>query len=334
MIFERHSTKAMAAFIAKEGPTGTGRVIGLSIEPDGVFIYTESAEWCDDSGAGSFRADSETAAIRKFYERVTRGDGNTEYPQPEFFTHRRANAANTPAPAPTPAQKAPAMRYTHAHPGRCPVTYAADTLARFHGDRADALAAVAAYTGLEGPYRAAVVRHIRSMSGPNPSKYQLKAMRKTMPRQIIESTEARRTGFELLASAAHYRMKAAVYRFRARDAAPMLRLERLTDATAAMRDCHATLKAARANLAISRQAGHYLPTPSLWEPEPAPVAPAPIKLRKQVETIDLTPTWESLLPVLVEVAANGTSHTGRTAAMGELMRLARIVDAQNAAAKA
>jgi hypothetical protein len=45
------------------------------------------------------------------------------------------------------------------------------------------------------------------------------------------------------------------------------------------------------------------------------------------ETIDITPTWEGILPVLVEVAVNGTSLEGRKEAMNELRRLARIVDA-------
>lgn len=58
----------MRRFLEKE----RGRVVGLSIEPDGVFIYTASKEWCDDSGAGTFCGDSETAAIRRFYEQVRR----------------------------------------------------------------------------------------------------------------------------------------------------------------------------------------------------------------------------------------------------------------------
>lgn len=69
MSFDRPRTKAMRAFLAREGPEGTGRVVGLSIETDGVFIYTESAKWCDDAGAGTFRGDSETAAIRHFRSR-------------------------------------------------------------------------------------------------------------------------------------------------------------------------------------------------------------------------------------------------------------------------
>jgi hypothetical protein len=68
--FDTPRTRTLRKFIDHEGPNGTGRVTGLSIEADGVFIYTDSSLWCDDSGAGTFRGDSETAAIRRFYERV------------------------------------------------------------------------------------------------------------------------------------------------------------------------------------------------------------------------------------------------------------------------
>jgi hypothetical protein len=46
-----------------------------------------------------------------------------------------------------------------------------------------------------------------------------------------------------------------------------------------------------------------------------------------MKTIDTTPTWESLMPALVEVAANGTTAEARELAAGELLKLARIVDA-------
>ncbi len=65
-IMDTPRTKAMRAFLVKEAH----RVTGLSIEADGVFIYTDSSRWCDDSGSGTFRADSETAAIKAFYARV------------------------------------------------------------------------------------------------------------------------------------------------------------------------------------------------------------------------------------------------------------------------
>jgi hypothetical protein len=70
--FDTPRTKTLRRFLEREAPH---RVVGLSIEPDGVFIYTRSAEWCDDAGAGTFREDSETAAVRKFYERVQRAEG-------------------------------------------------------------------------------------------------------------------------------------------------------------------------------------------------------------------------------------------------------------------
>lgn len=69
-MWDKPRTKTMQAFIEKEGPNGIDRVTGLSIEGDGVFIYTDSSQWCDDAGSGTFRGDSETAAIRHFYERV------------------------------------------------------------------------------------------------------------------------------------------------------------------------------------------------------------------------------------------------------------------------
>lgn len=80
------STKALADFIRREGPDGTGRVVAISIEKDGdwrgVFIYTVSAQWCDDSGSGTFSGPSETAAIRAFLDRVQPGNGCETYPGP------------------------------------------------------------------------------------------------------------------------------------------------------------------------------------------------------------------------------------------------------------
>ena len=66
--FATPKTKTMVAFLKRE----SHRVVGLSIECDGVFIYTNSDEWCDDAGAGTFRDDSETAAIKLFYATVQR----------------------------------------------------------------------------------------------------------------------------------------------------------------------------------------------------------------------------------------------------------------------
>lgn len=48
---------------------------------------------------------------------------------------------------------------------------------------------------------------------------------------------------------------------------------------------------------------------------------------KLMEPIDATPTWTTVLPILVEVAANGTTLEGRDAAWTELRRLAAIADA-------
>lgn len=48
------------------------------------------------------------------------------------------------------------------------------------------------------------------------------------------------------------------------------------------------------------------------------------------KAVSIVPTWESVIPVLVEAAANGTTAAGRKAAMDELRRLARIVDQMNA----
>lgn len=65
-MFDKPKTNTMRRFLENE----KNRVTGLSIEPDGVFIYTDSSEWRDDAGSGTFRGDSETDAIRKFYDRV------------------------------------------------------------------------------------------------------------------------------------------------------------------------------------------------------------------------------------------------------------------------
>lgn len=42
--------------------------------------------------------------------------------------------------------------------------------------------------------------------------------------------------------------------------------------------------------------------------------------------VDITPTWEAILPLLVEAAANGTTVEGRREAMSELIRLASLAD--------
>lgn len=70
-------TKTLARLIESDS-----RLVGVSIEDDGVFLYTESTEWCDDSGSGTFRGDTETAAKYAFLGRVMRSNGDREYPQP------------------------------------------------------------------------------------------------------------------------------------------------------------------------------------------------------------------------------------------------------------
>ncbi len=50
-----------------------------------------------------------------------------------------------------------------------------------------------------------------------------------------------------------------------------------------------------------------------------------------MKLIDVTPTWRDLMPLLIEVAANGATTKGRREAMAELMRLADLVDEMNAA---
>ena len=42
------------------------RIVAYTIEPDGCFIYTNSDEWCDDAGAGTFRGDTVTEAIKEY----------------------------------------------------------------------------------------------------------------------------------------------------------------------------------------------------------------------------------------------------------------------------
>jgi len=39
-----------------------------------------------------------------------------------------------------------------------------------------------------------------------------------------------------------------------------------------------------------------------------------------------TPTWQGVLPMLIEVAINGDTTEGRKAARDELMRCAKIAD--------
>jgi hypothetical protein len=59
-------TKALRDFMK----ANAHRVTDLAIESDGVWIYTDPLEWCDEHGAGTFRGDSESAAIRRFRDTV------------------------------------------------------------------------------------------------------------------------------------------------------------------------------------------------------------------------------------------------------------------------
>jgi hypothetical protein len=56
--------------------------------------------------------------------------------------------------------------------------------------------------------------------------------------------------------------------------------------------------------------------------------------RKKVTTIDLTPSWEQILPALLMLYVNSETTAGRTAAMEELRRMARLADEHVAASKA
>ena len=48
------------------------------------------------------------------------------------------------------------------------------------------------------------------------------------------------------------------------------------------------------------------------------------------ETIDITPTWSSLVPIMVEVLKNPRANgTAKAEVTQELLRLAKIVDDQN-----
>ncbi len=48
------------------------RIVAFTIEPDGCFIYTNTAEWDDGNGSGTFREDTVTAAIKAYKSNVTR----------------------------------------------------------------------------------------------------------------------------------------------------------------------------------------------------------------------------------------------------------------------
>ena len=52
------------------------------------------------------------------------------------------------------------------------------------------------------------------------------------------------------------------------------------------------------------------------------------------KTIDLTPTWESLVPVLLHIAQHSESVTARQDILTELTNMARAADKWNAHCKA
>ena len=48
------------------------------------------------------------------------------------------------------------------------------------------------------------------------------------------------------------------------------------------------------------------------------------------DTIDITPTWSALVPIMIEVLKNPrANNTAKTEVTQELLRLAKIVDNQN-----
>jgi len=45
----------------------------------------------------------------------------------------------------------------------------------------------------------------------------------------------------------------------------------------------------------------------------------------KLQTIDMTPTWEGILPVLITLIENGNA-TGRATAVDELRKMAKLAD--------
>ena len=67
---ERIRSHALQNLVMKDD-----RICAFTIEADGVFIYTHSAEWDDGNGSGTFHGGSETEAVKWYKENVTK---NTE----------------------------------------------------------------------------------------------------------------------------------------------------------------------------------------------------------------------------------------------------------------
>lgn len=55
-------------------------------------------------------------------------------------------------------------------------------------------------------------------------------------------------------------------------------------------------------------------------------------LAKKPKTIDMTPTWRAIVPVIVAALQNGTPQ-GQKIALEELLRMADVADAHVAASK-
>lgn len=51
-----------------------------------------------------------------------------------------------------------------------------------------------------------------------------------------------------------------------------------------------------------------------------------MKTQNEIETIDATPTWSAILPLLLEIHANAANPAGRRAAAEELQRMAQLAD--------
>ena len=61
-------TKSLQAFLK----ANSHRVTHVIIDSDGVWLFTNSSQWHDGNNSGTFRGDSEAAAIRKFNDRITK----------------------------------------------------------------------------------------------------------------------------------------------------------------------------------------------------------------------------------------------------------------------
>ena len=61
-------TKALQAFLK----ANSHRITNVTIDSDGVWLFTDSSHWHDGNSSGTFRGDSEAAAIRKFNDRITK----------------------------------------------------------------------------------------------------------------------------------------------------------------------------------------------------------------------------------------------------------------------